>query len=154
MSENNSEKIKISHRSFDIEETRKQSPLLFVVENDDDDKKKLYLLSPEDQFSEPDSHAFYKFPCLLKVGDNLFELHITAGAINISIPRDQEKKLLRDLKTSIRSSLSKRNNDSSDFRNNIKKFPSGDGSRGFIQKFLMTFQPRGYFLSNLSSQTR
>jgi hypothetical protein len=84
-------------------------------------RKKLYLLSPEEQFSEPDSHAFYKFPCLLKVGNDLFELHLTAGAINISIPRDQEKKLLRDLKSSIRSSLSKRNNDSSDFLNNIKK---------------------------------
>lgn len=121
MSQNNSEKIKISHRSFDLEEARKQSPILFVVENDDDCKKKLYLLSPKDQFSEPDSHAFYKFPCLLEVDDDLFELHITPGAINISTPRDEEKKLLRDLKNSVRSSLSKPNKDSSDFSNNIKK---------------------------------
>ncbi len=121
MSENNSEKIEISRRSFDLEEAKKGSPLLFVVEKDDDRNKKLYLLSPEEQFSELDSHAFYKFPCFLKVGNDLYELHLTPGAINISTPRDEEKKLLRDLKISVRSSLSKLNNNSSDFLNNIKK---------------------------------
>lgn len=40
MSENNSEKIEISYRSLGLDEARKQSPLLFLVENDEDNKKK------------------------------------------------------------------------------------------------------------------
>lgn len=46
MSENNSEKIEISYRSLGLDEARKQSPLLFLVENDEDNKKKNYIYCP------------------------------------------------------------------------------------------------------------
>lgn len=46
MSENNSEKIEISYRSLGLDEARKQSPLLFLVENDEDNKKKTIFTVP------------------------------------------------------------------------------------------------------------
>ena len=59
MSENNSEKIEISRRSFDLEEAKKESPLLFVVEKDNDRNKKLYselLGVAYTQIRNPDSN--------------------------------------------------------------------------------------------------